>query len=249
MIENNDISKVKFITLTNDGYLDYTLNCLKSLEKINFYETLHCYTIGSNSHNKLLSLGYSSEEINDKNISTNFEEWQSNNIGKIYQQKFHIIYKNLLDHKYVCFTDGDIVFNNNNFLKYCIENIKDHDILIQNNNQCDDDKSEVCSGFMFIKSNKITIDLFNPKHTEKFKDNKGWGDQLYVNNVLNKFNFKILPLNLFPNGKYFNLNTIIHHKKNPTINMLIKNSYLTHFNYIVGNKKKESMKKCDVWYL
>ena len=35
-IKNKDQCKVKFITLTNDGYIDYTLNCLKSLDTVVF---------------------------------------------------------------------------------------------------------------------------------------------------------------------------------------------------------------------
>ena len=54
-IKNKDECKVKFITLTNDGYIDYTLNCLKSLELINFKNDLYCYSIGSKSHETLLS--------------------------------------------------------------------------------------------------------------------------------------------------------------------------------------------------
>ena len=33
--DNKDYSNISFITLTNSGYIDYTLNCLQSLKNIN----------------------------------------------------------------------------------------------------------------------------------------------------------------------------------------------------------------------
>ncbi len=50
---------VKFITLTNDGYLDFTLNCLKSLDLIDFKQKSHCFAIGEKSYMKLKSKNYS----------------------------------------------------------------------------------------------------------------------------------------------------------------------------------------------
>jgi len=47
---------IAFITLTNNGYLDYTNNCLKSLENCGFDKTpLVCYCVDNNSYNKLIS--------------------------------------------------------------------------------------------------------------------------------------------------------------------------------------------------
>ena len=59
-----------------------------------------------------------------------------------------------MNNKYVCLTDGDIVFENNQMFDYLLNNIKDNDLLIQSEGI---DTEELCSGFMFIKSNKNTI--------------------------------------------------------------------------------------------
>ena len=50
--------KLKLITLTNDGYADYTLNCLKSLQNINFDRELISYSIGESCHNKIINNKY-----------------------------------------------------------------------------------------------------------------------------------------------------------------------------------------------
>jgi hypothetical protein len=115
--------------------------------------------------------GYRSELIRDESISKKFESWGSTNITTIYQQKFHIIYQNLLHNNFVCFTDGDIVFLDKTFLNYCLNNIGDNDIIIQNDSLIESQTSTLCSGFMFIKSNKLTMDLFNPEKTEALNIN------------------------------------------------------------------------------
>ena len=43
-------------------------------------------------------------------------------------------------------------------------------------------------------------------------------------------------MDLFPNGSYFRLEKPI-------------NNYLIHFNFIIGNRKKEKMIKYGYWYL
>ena len=39
----------KFFTITNNGFLNYTLNCLKSLEKLNLQNKLESYTIDNST--------------------------------------------------------------------------------------------------------------------------------------------------------------------------------------------------------
>ena len=73
------LNSVKFITLTNNGYLDYTLNCLKSLELINFKVPLHSYAIDQQCHNFLKSKGYNSTCLKLTNVSSKFEIWDSKN--------------------------------------------------------------------------------------------------------------------------------------------------------------------------
>ena len=236
-IQTNSLTSVKFITLTNNGYLNYTLNCLKSLELIKFKEPLHCYTIGEESHNILQSNGYNSILLNsDNNGDTEFTEFRTENWHNIIKRKFDIIYNELLKNKFVCFTDGDIVFLNKNFMNYCLDNIQNNDMIIQNDTLSDSDHGELCSGFMFIKSNKKTLNLFNPKNVAKYAV-PGWGDQIYINKIKSSFNYKILPLSLFPNGNYYYQN---YKKLKP---MMI------HFNWIIGHKKKEKMIKHNNWYI
>ena len=45
-LNDKDNNNIAFITLTNTGYIDYTLNCLQSLKNINMKKQLKVYCIG-----------------------------------------------------------------------------------------------------------------------------------------------------------------------------------------------------------
>ena len=222
------------MTLTNTGYVNYTLNCLKSLENINYSPLPHSYCIGKEGYNLLKSKGYETTLI-DEEDNSNFQTIRKGNWANITFNKFKIIHENLLKYKYVCITDGDIVYENKDFIKYLLNNIGDNDLLIQNDTMSDDDNSELCSGFMFIQSNENTLKLFNPKLIKINKEM--WDDQIYINEIKNKLKYKKLPLNLFPTGKYYYRNF-----KNIT-------PYLIHFNFIIGHQKKGVMMLHNKWYI
>ena len=220
-----------FITLTNDGYIDYTLNLLKSLEVYNLEKKLKCYCIGDKCYNTLTRKGYRAFLLDDK-INTNFCKFRRKNWGEIVSKKFDIITENLKTHKYVLITDGDIVFTNKNAINYLLENIEDNDMIVQSSN-----KNAICSGFFMLRSNEKTIKLFDPINIEKQKTENKWGDQKYVNEIKHKLKYKRLPNELYPTGAvyYDNFKDI--------------NPYIIHFNYVVGNKKKKTMKKYNHLYL
>jgi len=229
-------NNIKFITLTNTGYINYTLNCLKSLKNINFNSNLDCYCIGKEGYKILNYKKYNCLLIDEENNS-NFQKFRSGNWSNITFYKFKIIYENLLTNEYVCITDGDIVFEYEYFLDYLKENILDNDILIQNDTLNDNDHSNICSGFIFIKSNAKTLDFFNPSNVKKYKNKLGWDDQVYINNNKKRLKYKLLPLELFPNGKYY----YKHYK--------IISPYLIHFNWIIGHLKEVKMKEHKKWLI
>ena len=232
---NNIYNNISFITLTNNGYIDYTLNCLQSLKNINMEKQLKVYCIGQEGYSILQNNNFLCELINNnENNTSTFQEFRQKNWSNVVYYKFEIIYNNLLNNEYVCITDGDIVYENNIVFDYLLSNINDNDMLIQTEGI---ESNNVCSGFMFIKSNEKTISLFNPENVEKYKNKVGWGDQVYVNEIKSKLKFKKLPLELFPNGKYY-------YEYSNNIQ-----PYLIHFNWIVGHEKKKKMIKYNKWYI
>ena len=231
-IEKTDYSNIEFVTLTNTGYVNYTLNCLESLKRINMKKLLKVYCIGEEGYAILKQNEVTCELIHDDN-AVGFQEFRKKNWSNVVYYKFEIIHENLLKNEYVCITDGDIVYENNIVFDYLLNNIQDNDLLIQSEGITIHD---VCSGFMFIKSNENTISLFNPKNIEKYINTVGWDDQVYVNSIKDKLKYKKLPLSLFPTGKYY----YEYNNKSP---------YLIHFNWIIGHEKKKRMIQYNKWYL
>jgi len=229
-------NNIAFITLTNTGYIDYTLNCLKSLENICMKTPLKSYCIGEEGYNILKNKNVLCEFIHDNDPeASKFQEFKNTNWNNIMYYKFKLIYNNLLNHEYVCITDGDIVYENNTLFHYLLDNIDDNELLIQSEGLDVKNIDTLCAGFMFIKSNKNTLALFNPENV-LYTTDKIWDDQIYVNSIKNKLKYKILPLPLFPNGKYY-------YHYNATIK-----PYLIHFNWVVGNKKQKMMIQYNKWY-
>jgi hypothetical protein len=233
--DNKDYSNISFITLTNSGYIDYTLNCLQSLKNINMKKQLKVYCIGEKGYSILKNSDFLCELIdNDKDETSHFQKFRTKQWSNVTYYKFEIIYNNLLNNEYVCITDGDIVYENNQIFDYLLSNIEDNDLLIQTEGIYNID---LCSGFMFIKSNENTISLFNPENVQMYRNEKGWDDQVYINSIKYKFKFKKLPLQLFPTGQYY-------YEYNNKIS-----PYLIHFNFVVGHEKEKKMIHYNKWYV
>lgn len=234
-----DTNNIAFITLTNNGYIDYTLNCLKSLENINSPVLPVCYCVGEQVYTTLKSKGYECVllESDTGGQLTEFQSFAQGQWNTIMFTKLQIIHMILLKYKYVLYTDGDIVFENPQFINYLIDNIGNKDILIQNDTEQDNNNKILCAGFMFIKSNSQTLKLFNPKYIINKAKHPKWNDQAYINSIKHKLMFTKLPLNLFPNGQYYYKN---FDKLNPM---------MVHFNWVIGHIKKAKMQEYGKWYL
>lgn len=232
---------MNYITLTNSGYKDLTLNLLKSMKVENIDNLLKIYTLDKECYD-YLKKEYPNNKVEYINLDKldNWIEYKAaqnpDTEGKklwstITFQKIVVIYEELKNNKDCIFIDGDIVIIKNPS-EYLNNNIKDNDILIQNDECDNNDKNKACSGFMYIKSNIKTINIFNPDNIDK---NKFINDQNYIRGQLKKIKYDVLDLELYPNGKYFR-------------NFRPKNPYIIHFNHDVGKQKIERMKKYNYWY-
>jgi hypothetical protein len=227
---------VAFITLTTTGYADYTLNCVESLRRINAEPTLQVYCIGSKGTMRIAQKdGRHSRtmQMNAPDTLSGMQTFKNENWANITFCKFPIIYSNLLSHDYVCFTDGDIVFENAAFYDYLIEHIGSNDMIVQSEWHNNDIES-FCTGFMFIQSSPATIQIFDPRKVNM--QNSDWDDQAYLNGESPKMKTARLPIELFPNGCFYFQN---HSELNP---------YMIHFNWLIGNQKREKMISLGKWY-
>jgi hypothetical protein len=230
---------ISFITITNNAYVDITLNCIRSLQKINFCHPLEVFCIGKLCYDKLCMENISSTLLTDEpqsNQLLEYQMWGTHHWCEIFYHKLNVIYKKLLEFKYVCVIDGDIVFKNNNFMNYLSNEIQNFDIMVLNNTSDEKKRFEGCSlGLMFIKSNSKTLELFNPIKNPRLRNMYMWY-QSFTKKLYAKCKIKLLPLNLFVNGKYIYQNIIC------------TDPYLYHFNFVKPTQKQELMIKHNMWF-
>ena len=104
--------KTIITTLTNYGYLFYTLNMLKSLEPFGINKKIFVVCIDKKGANILRQHGYNTYCIDDITDVTlgKFCPWNSKGYDKICYLKLELIYRILSLNKNVLLIDGDIVF-------------------------------------------------------------------------------------------------------------------------------------------
>lgn len=231
---------VSFITLSNLGYVDLTRNCYKTLENVGCIHSLKCYCIDEESEKILKETHSIANVFSVPNLKFGFKhmpKFRDENWNKVVINKFNIIFDNLLTSEYVLFTDGDIVYEKNGFVEFCLDKIQKDgaDILIQNDGDHDSSRNNLCTGFMFIKSNETTRNFFDPSkiNIQTFRC-----DQIHINHNKHKLHLSVLPLHLFPNGGYYK-----SHQSS------IDEPFLIHFNWCGGDQKIRWMKNCQKYYV
>lgn len=173
-----------------------------------------------------------------------FSKFGTEDFAKVTYIKLFMIHKFLEMDYNILITDGDIYYNKSPINEINQLKDKDGDMWIQNDSMEENSFTNLCSGFMYIRSNDITKQYFNveiPEFKERYKIcSKAAADQTYINLFIAPYlNTHILPLNKFPNGQYF-------YNFNEQIKDLI---VMVHFNWVVGHEKKDKIKKYNMWLI
>ena len=228
-------------TLTNHGYLLYTLNMLKSLRPFGLDKKILIVAIDQKSHSILKKLGYNTVCINESLAA--FYPWNTEGYDKVCYYKLELIYRILSLGKSVLLIDGDIVFQQNPEADIAHWNQSTEDVWIQNDGIADDNTQNMCTGYMFIRSNEKMVALYDcisesgkEKYAKCVFNNN---DQTYFNNYVKPAcSMTALPLCLYPNGNIFY-----------AIPALREQAILVHFNWVKGHQKMAKMKEHRMWLL
>lgn len=243
---NNDFIISLFLT---GGLCEEAENCIKSIENVGLKNKLIVTTLDNTAFECINKLN-----VKVENKKTNLEKeanFGTKQFFKIVMHKFKIIRNHLLKYNIVIYSDSDIVF-----LKNITNDINDfkkskYDIMIQDDSNNFNNSTNLCTGFIFFKSNKKNLNLINNiinnmKHSyNKLKNNNnGLADQKFFNKLLkkHKINVKLLDLKDYPNGaRYFDNYNLKYKNYKPKI---------VHNNYIIGTKNKiERFKKYNLWFI
>lgn len=228
-------------TLTNSGYLMYTLNMLESLKPYGLDKKIFIVSLDRKCKEALKKMGYDSYCIDEtaSNKLSKFCPWNSPDYVKICYYKLELIY-NVLLYMNVLLIDGDIVFKKNpkDDLKLWYQDTI-FDVFCQNDSVKNTDTQNMCTGYMFIKKSDRLLKLYDcvsetgrSKYLKCAFDNN---DQTYFNKFVKPYCIvNPLPLEKYPNGKMF--------YNNPTLDPV-----LVHFNWVQGHLKIAKMKEHGMW--
>lgn len=234
-------------TMTSNGYKYYTLNLYESLKKANVSFKLMIICIDIESYKFLLTMNvdciyHTIDKISSKELGIYGSElFMSMNKIKLDLMEY-IRSQPISELKYIIYMDGDIVVLKD-FLPYLKEKFEtnlDTLLFIQNDHKYMSDKTYTngCTGFFCFRNVLIEKSPFLIDSLEQWKIIRE--DQVWVNKKLDEYSIKYeyLDRELFPNGVY-------------TVDNRLKsiNPYIIHFNYMVGNTKKQRMKSLKYWYL
>jgi hypothetical protein len=249
-INENDIAdyaidgKTVLTTLTNYGYLLYTLNMLKSLRPFGLEKQVFIVCMDRKGAIILQNKGY--RVLCLESTLGAFCPWNSKGYDKICYVKLELIYRILSLEKNVLLIDGDIVFQKSP-LPDIVEwtaNRRYTEVFIQNDSTDNRDMTNMCTGYVFIRSTPNMIHLYDCVSEEGLKkyercalDNN---DQSYFNTFVKPYcEMNALPLEYYPNGKMFY----------DYMERVKYTAILVHFNWIKGHLKMAKMKEYKMWLL
>ena len=249
-------------TLTNSGYLLYTLNLLKSLRPYGLHTKMLVVCMDAAAATRLQCLGYhavSVEESEEKGEVgeerkgkeerqdlSRFCPWNTKGYDTICYTKLRVIYRLLTMNKNVLLVDGDVVFRKNPTEDWSVwwSLPPTYDIYIQNDSERDEDTTNLCTGYMWIRSTENTKEVYDcesERGQERYRtcafDNN---DQTYFNRYVKPVcRVQALPLYRYPNGN-------VYQKRKSVIR---DQCVLVHFNWLKGHFKLVVMKQNGMWLL
>lgn len=244
-----------WITLINYGYINYTKNFLKSMEKSKSTFKLIVFCIDTQTYEELKNcdncICLHTDFLYDRGLASDFKVWEEKDYKKIVFAKLDVILytlKNTYDMgiEAVGYIDTDIVLFSDPTIIMLEAMNQNKDINIFS--QCDEggktcsnkiDCQNICSGVIVFRNNKSLYHIF--EYTSE-DINKFCTDQHFLTSNLKKLNIICLTIdkNIFLNGSYFHIN----HS-----NIFPDSACLIHFNYMVGNQKQRKMIEQNVWYI
>jgi hypothetical protein len=234
--------KTIMTTLTNSGYLLYTLNMLKSLVPYGLDKKVLLVCVDSKAADTLIRLGYSTVVSIEENTLGGFCAWNTKGYDQVCYWKLELIYRVLSVGMNILLVDGDIVFRSDprEDLRVWWED-RLYDVWCQNDSSENRNTRNMCTGYMFIKSSARLIELYDcvssagqAKYKSCAFDNN---DQTFFNRYVKPaIMMCAIPLEKYPNGQYF-------YDVRPVKPVLV------HFNWVQGHLKMAKMKEHRMWLL
>lgn len=236
-------SNVLFISVSNMGCIDLTINHLESMKRVGMTNYI-AYALDNECYETLKSKGYTTE-IMGRDDFKEFQSFGGDVFNQISFMRYHAIMKLLLEGKTVWYLDVDTVVLKN--LNQYVDGPKNSklDVAFQ------DDVNMPCSGCILAFPSSIPLIrkmllISQPEH----------GDQIYLRMFLSSgnFNFALFDRGVFPNGLlYFSDDTqpfvSIQNKFREFRKNRSSDIAFVHANWMIGlNTKIDAFKSKGLWF-
>lgn len=256
-LDNLDIL---WITLINYGYIDYAKNFLKSMELSNVSFKLLIYCLDNETIEELKSykncicinadvfMRRRQKKAEKRLVCWKEQEYKELVFLKLDAMLYSLHRGRAINIKSVGYIDTDIVLVSDPTA--IMTNIMNENPNISVFAQCDESGPwcsnrtncpVFCSGVILFRNipELYKYFVYDDSHIKICS-----GDQDYLYKMFKKFNVPVLTIekHIFLNGSYFGINKI-------TPCILPKSACLVHFNYRIGNAKKDKMKEHNMWYI
>jgi hypothetical protein len=248
--------EIIWITLINQGYIEYTKNFLKALEVNrveNFRLIIYCIneeTIEELRENRYCECINANIFLDSKEYTDKFTIFETDEYKRIVFGKLDAIKYTLENNKekMVGYIDMDIVLfrNPTEVIMDEMKKYPEYEVY----SQCDEKKicrdkfncRKICSGLSVFRNKEEIYECLDYRE-EDIK--KYMEDQSYLLEKMNKKGIKHITIdkNVFINGGY----KYIYRKEIPV--EFPKNKCAVHYNFIAGNEKIYRMKVQNMWYL
>lgn len=228
MLQYSPPKRISYITSTSKGYIDFTLNLLKSVERIDPQWKFKVYTLDKESYDELREKGYHC--VLKKHSTDGLIEFCKDGYREVTFMKLQCIIDELEKCDNVMFLDGDIVVLKD--FRNLLMDVK-NDAIFQSEDDLNQIPTKPCTGCMFV--NKRVIPWFKDGIARMSEYEH---DQDFIEKTIKRVNLRVAfwsPVEMC-NGKVF-----------PNIP---KDAYIMHYNWCVGyEEKKRRMIATHKWFI
>ena len=247
---------VKYLLYTNSGASNMALNCIYSMIKSGVSKNdILLYTIDDETHTTFSEYGINVTKLDaSKSIGksgcfadSKYQDWNTKGFHRVVHYKIKAIIDALSKGDDVFYLDTDnVIFKNpTQFVES-----ENSDIIIHDDSDIHGRWKSLCTGVVFIRSNKKTKKFYDEcldLHMKNIELDKSTGDQAAFNQImverhrhgLSDLSVNVFPHETFPNGQIYFESTV---DKN--------GMYLFHNNHISGlDAKIDRFKDNGYWFI
>jgi hypothetical protein len=247
---------ISWITLINQGYMDYTINFLRHLKKNNivFFLTIYCINMTKEMKQKLENEGNCEcIDFNNDALSNDMELYGDTQYKQIVFYKIDAIKETIKKNKgyYTGYIDMDIILFRDPS-KTILDKFAEND-NISVVCQCDEPEAEcsnfvmckgICTGVICFKNSSFNKNLgifsYDVEDINKFSSDQEF---LQARLNINHIQYRTVSKTVFMNGSApIKLSSNEKYSIPSTADLL-------HFNYLVGDQKREKMILYNYWLI